>query len=42
MNIKKRVIDLYSQGYRTDEIAKMLGVSEATVVNILERAGYIR
>ena len=41
MSFKDRVIELYLEGYRTDEIAKILGVSEAKVVNVLEHAGYV-
>ena len=45
MDKKKRkdeIIRLAREGKRTDEIAKQLRISEAEVVNVLERAKFIR
>ncbi len=44
MDKKKRkaeILRLAREGKRTDEIAKQLRISEAEVVNTLEKAGFI-
>jgi DNA-binding CsgD family transcriptional regulator len=37
MNIKAKIIELYSQGYNTGEIARILGIAEAFVVSVIRK-----
>ena len=41
MTVEDKIIELYSRGYYTHEIARELGLSESQVVRVLEDYGFL-